>query len=70
MVESSGLLNRFHAPRQVQATNPNPAQKVIYQALKVPSEVIEPVRAWYDPQSATSATSLAIDPALVPVGTN
>jgi len=49
-----------------QATNPNPAQKVIYNALKIPSEVMEPVRAWYDPQSASSAA----DRDLVSVGTN
>jgi transposase len=53
-----------------QATNPNPAQKVIYNALKIPSEVMEPVRAWYDPQSVDSAASPAIDRDLVPVGTN
>ena len=49
-----------------QATNPNPAQKVIYNALKIPSEVMEPVRAWYDSQSISSAA----DRDLVPVGTN
>jgi transposase len=53
-----------------QATNPNPAQKVIYQALKISPEVIEPVRAWYDPQSVSSAASPATDHDLVPVGTN
>ncbi len=53
-----------------QATNPNPAQAVIYQALKISPEVMEPVRAWYDPQSTPSATSLTTDPHLVLVGTN
>jgi transposase len=53
-----------------QPTNPNPAQDVIYKALKIPSEIIEPVRVWWDLQSAPSDTSAIADPFLVPVGTN
>jgi transposase len=53
-----------------QATNPNPAQQVIYQALKISSEIIEPVRVWWDSQSITSAAADTIDPNLVLVVTN
>jgi transposase len=48
-----------------QATNSNPAQKVIYQALKVPSEIIKPVRIWCDPEPTAVACQ-----DLMPVGTN
>lgn len=32
-----------------QATNPNPAQQLIYKALKTPTEIIKPVRIWCNP---------------------
>lgn len=40
-----------------QATNANPAQEVIYQALKISPEIIEPVRVWCDPQPTSSDSS-------------
>ena len=34
-----------------QATNPNPPQTLIYDALKIPAQIIKPVRIWCDPES-------------------
>jgi transposase len=54
-----------------QATNPNPAQEVIYEALKVPAQVIKPVRFWCDPEPAPAdPLSLAADHEVALVGTN
>ena len=52
-----------------QATNANPAQEVIYQALKISSEIIKPVRVWFDPQPVASDSSAAC-PDRVAVVTN
>jgi transposase len=52
-----------------QATNPNPPQALIYNALKIPARIIKPVRIWCDHDSAPpdSPTLLQAD---AEVGTN
>jgi len=47
-----------------QATNPNPPQTLIYDALKIPAQIIKPVRIWCDPETPTPP------PADSSVGTN
>lgn len=52
-----------------QATNPNPPQALIYKMLKVPAQIIKPVRIWCDPEPAPDvSSSLCQDTA--EVGTN
>ena len=52
-----------------QATNPNPPQILIYQALKVPAQIIRPVRIWCSPEPAPT-DSPALCQATAMVGTN
>jgi transposase len=48
-----------------QATNPNPPQALIYDALKVPAQIIKPVRIWCDPAPIPTASQVTDE-----VGTN